>query len=66
MFLLFQTDASNMNRRSAFALLVDDRAQGLSEYALIIAFVAIAVIVAVRFLGGKVNNSLNNSESQLS
>ena len=46
--------------------LTDDSAQGLVEYALILTFVALAAIVALRLLGGNVSNSLNNSTQSLS
>jgi len=46
--------------------LTDESAQGLVEYALIIAFVSIAAIAALRLLGSKATNSLNNSAQQLS
>ncbi len=38
------------------ALWRDESGQGLVEYALIIALVAIAVIVALTALGGRINN----------
>ncbi len=34
--------------------------QAMVEYALILALIAIVVIVALHFLGGSVNNQLNN------
>ncbi len=37
-----------------------DEGQGLTEYALIIALVAIAVIAALTLLGGGVTTTLNN------
>jgi Flp pilus assembly pilin Flp len=46
--------------------LKDDAGQGLVEYALILAFVAIAAIAAVTTLGKKANNSLSNSAAQMS
>jgi len=36
------------------------RAQGLAEYALILALIAIAALVALKFLGGAIVNILNN------
>jgi len=39
----------------------DDRGQGLVEYALIIALVALAAIAGMTFLGKKARNSINNS-----
>ena len=41
------------------ALWRDESGQGLVEYALIIALVAIAVIVALTALGGRINNVFN-------
>jgi pilus assembly protein Flp/PilA len=35
------------------------RGQGLAEYALILALIAIAVILALTFLGGQIGNILN-------
>lgn len=42
-----------------------ERGQGLAEYALIIAFVAIIVIAAVGLLGQSLLTSLNNTANQL-
>lgn len=38
----------------------NEEGQGLVEYALIIALVALLVIVALKFLGGTVGNTYNN------
>ena len=46
--------------------LQDDAGQGLVEYALIIALVAIVVIGALQLLGNKGNNSLTNAGNFLS
>jgi pilus assembly protein Flp/PilA len=48
------------------AMLRDDAGQGLVEYALIIALVAITAIVALKFLGAKASNTLNNVANKLS
>jgi Flp pilus assembly pilin Flp len=48
------------------AMILDDQAQGLVEYALIIALVSIAAIVALKFLGAKASNTLNNAANTLS
>lgn len=48
------------------SLLRDDRGQGLVEYALIIALVSIVAIAALRYLGSKASNSLNNAANHLS
>ena len=37
-----------------------EEGQGLIEYALIAALIAIAAIVALTFLGGKIGNTFNN------
>ena len=47
-------------------MLEDDRGQGLVEYALIIALVAVVAIVVLRTLGGSVSRTLNRAASSLS
>jgi len=50
----------------AFARLMDEEeGQGLTEYALILALIAIVAIAAVTFLGGKVTSALNSVGSSL-
>ncbi len=44
----------------------DEAGQGLVEYALIIALVAIVAIGALQVLGSKSNNSLTNASNNLS
>ena len=46
-------------------LLSDERGQGLVEYALIVALVSIVAIAALKFLGGKASNTLNNAANSL-
>ncbi len=46
-------------------LVRDERGQGLVEYALIIALVSIVAIAALKFLGSKASNSLNNAANAL-
>jgi pilus assembly protein Flp/PilA len=41
------------------ALRRDDRGQGLAEYALILALIAIVAIIALLFLGGQVSDKLS-------
>ena len=38
----------------------DERGQGLAEYALILALIAVLAIVAVTFLGGQINSILSD------
>jgi len=38
----------------------DDRGQGLAEYALILALIAVLAIAAVTFLGGQINAILSD------
>ena len=47
------------------AFLRDDRGQGLVEYALIIAVIAIAVIVAMIFLRDQLSNLFSNIGNNL-
>ncbi len=47
------------------AFLRDDEGQGLVEYALIIAVIAIAVIVAMIFLRGQIQNIFSNIGNNL-
>ena len=44
----------------------DEDGQGLAEYALILALIAIVAIVALLFLGGQVSGKFNTEGSQLS
>ena len=44
----------------------DESAQGLVEYALIIALVSIVAIAALSFLGKKASNTLSNAANRLS
>jgi pilus assembly protein Flp/PilA len=48
-----------------FAFLREDDGQGLVEYALIIAVIAIAVIVAMVFLRGQIQNIFSNIGNNL-
>ncbi len=55
-----------INMKLAIArLMEDDEGQGLTEYALILALIAIVAIVALNFLGGKVNDALSTVGSSL-
>jgi pilus assembly protein Flp/PilA len=50
----------------AFDRLMDeDEGQGLTEYALILALIAIVAIVALNFLGGKVTSALSTVGNSL-
>jgi pilus assembly protein Flp/PilA len=55
-----------INMKLAIARLVEENdGQGLTEYALILALIAIVAIVALQFLGGKVNDALSTVGSSL-
>ena len=55
-----------INMKLAIARLAEnEEGQGLTEYALILALIAIAAIVALQFLGGKVNDALSTVGSSL-
>ncbi len=65
MLALRLTEARSMKYNAIRAMLLDDTAQGLVEYALIIALVSIVAIAALRFLGSKASNTLNNAANAL-
>lgn len=48
-----------------WAWLTQDDGQGLTEYALILALIAIVAITALHFLGGRVNDALSTVGSSL-
>jgi len=52
--------------RRAWTFLSDDRAQGLVEYALVVATVSLVAIAAMNLLGRKANNTLSNAANSLS
>jgi pilus assembly protein Flp/PilA len=55
-----------INMKLAIARLVEDEeGQGLTEYALILALIAIVAILALNFLGGKVTNALSTVGNSL-
>jgi pilus assembly protein Flp/PilA len=55
---------STLNRFLAF-LRHDERGQGLAEYALILALIAIVAIVALLFMGSQVSSKMSVIGSQL-
>jgi pilus assembly protein Flp/PilA len=46
-------------------LKIKEEGQGLAEYALILVLVAIVCVAALIFLGGSINNVLNNVATNL-
>jgi pilus assembly protein Flp/PilA len=48
-----------------FSMLRNERGQGLTEYALIIALVAIVAVAALTLLGGQVGNIFGNITTEL-
>jgi pilus assembly protein Flp/PilA len=56
-----------INMKLAIARLMDeDEGQGLTEYALILALIAIVAIAALTLLGGKVTSALSTVGNSLS
>lgn len=47
-------------------LFTEEEGQGLVEYALIIALIAVVAIVAIRLLGTRVSTMFNDTANQLS
>jgi Flp pilus assembly pilin Flp len=47
----------------AYALLADESGQGLVEYSLVLALVALAALAGMTFFGRKVNNNLGSSST---
>ena len=54
-----------INMKLAIARLMEDDGQGLTEYALILALIAIIAIAALTFLGGKVTSALSTVAGSL-
>jgi pilus assembly protein Flp/PilA len=55
-----------INMKLAIARLAEEEdGQGLTEYALILALIAIVAIVALNLLGGKVNDALSTVANSL-
>lgn len=48
-----------------FQVLRDEEGQGLSEYALILVFIAIVAIAALTFLGGRITSVLSSVANSL-
>ena len=44
---------------------LNQKGQGMTEYILIVALIAVAVIGAVKIFGGKVNNGFQNASNQV-
>ena len=63
--LVSQPDMEERRDLKVLAFLRDDEGQGLVEYALIIAVIAIAVIVAMIFLRGQLQNIFSNIGNNL-
>ena len=50
---------------SEFRMLRGERGQGLAEYALILAMIAVLAIAAISFLGNEINNLLSHVATQI-
>ena len=55
-----------MDPRRVLACLKDERGQGLVEYALVIALVAIVALATLRVLGRRINNALSSASNGFS
>jgi len=44
---------------------LNQKGQGMTEYILIVALIAVAVIAAVKMFGGKVNSGFQNASNQV-
>jgi pilus assembly protein Flp/PilA len=56
---------SNIARFLAYVQRDDEDGQGLAEYALILALIAVIAIVGLIFLGGQISDKLSTIGSQL-
>ena len=52
-------------RNCAVAFIRDEKGQDLVEYALLIAFIALACIIGLQALGGAINTTYNSISSSL-
>ena len=52
-------------RHAIASALDDERGQGLTEYALILALIAVVAIVALQFVGGNVQSALSTVGSSV-
>jgi pilus assembly protein Flp/PilA len=59
-------EGSSVSLTSLRAFCADESAQGLVEYALVIALVSIVAIASLRVLGEKASNTLSNAAEKLS
>lgn len=55
-----------MNMNTLIKMLRDDSGASAAEYALILAIVGTAIAVAAIFLGGTINNSMENAANCIS
>ena len=60
------TELDGMGLRCTWACLKDDRGQGLVEYALVIAIVAIVALATLRVLGRRATNALSSASNGFS
>jgi len=51
--------------RTIVRLIIDEKGQGMAEYAIIMAFVVVIVIVAIGAFGASVRDNLNNSGNKI-
>ena len=46
-------------------LFKSSKGQGMVEYAIILAVIVVGVIVAIKYIGGKANNSINKTAVEM-
>ena len=63
--LLFGTSIVYSERNSSMLFVVQERGQGLVEYAIILALVFLVVVAILRMLGPKVGNTFSSISSSL-
>jgi pilus assembly protein Flp/PilA len=55
----------NVDLRGVLARMREETGQGLAEYALILAFIAVVAVLALTFLGGDISSLLSNVANDL-
>ena len=51
--------------RTILGLIIDEKGQGMAEYAIIMAFIVVIVIIAIGAFGAIIRDNLNNSGNKI-